>query len=58
MNAGRLSLRIDLALLNDIRDYARRHGLSITDLVVVYFRKLLLDELAEQKAKKQDVEQI
>ena len=58
MKTGRLNLRIDKALLDDIRDYADRVNISLTEIVVANFRSLLVDDQVKQLEKREDTEQI
>lgn len=59
MKQGRLSLRVDRALLRDITDYAARQGTTLTRMVEQHFRDLLHEEQVRQKVTgADDTEQI
>lgn len=47
---GRLSLRLELQLVDDMKDYAKRHGTSLTALVSTYFNQLLLKEAQSKES--------
>jgi len=55
MKAGRLHLRLDEKVVEDIKEYAKRRGVTLTVLVQQYF-VALLDE--EKGSKTFDAEQI
>jgi len=39
--SARLNLRLDPDLIQGMRDYARRRGLSLTSLIELHFREVL-----------------
>lgn len=56
MKDGRLSLRLNSELVDRIKRYASKHGITVTDLVARYFKQLLEEEKKEDL--KYDAEQI
>jgi len=55
MKAGRLHVRLDEQLVEDIKGYTRRRGVTLTVLVQQYFLALLEEE---RRVRTFDAEQI
>jgi len=49
----RLDIRISSSLKYKIKEYAKRHGTTVTGIIVEYFRRLL-----EREGEDADVEQV
>jgi hypothetical protein len=59
LKQGRLSLRLDKALLRDIQELADRRNVTLTGVVERYFRELLRVEQAERELERpEEAEQI
>lgn len=58
MKNGRIHIRLEEELGERIRQYAKKHGITLTLLVDRHFRKLLEEERAREEELKHDAEQI
>lgn len=57
MKDGRIHLRLERWLAEEIKEYAKRHGTTVSALADSFFRDLIIAEKDEQ-VMGQDVEQI
>jgi hypothetical protein len=58
MKNGRLHIRVESWLADEIKEYAKRHGTTVTDLTDRFYRKLIEEEQERQEQLMNDAEQI